>query len=403
MINAESSHVFSVFEISSFLKENIESNPYFSSILLKGEISNFSFSHGKHMYFSLKDEQALIKAVMFSYDNMKLNFLPKDGDEVIVRGDIKIYLKTGVYQIVVHQMEEVGTGKKLQALEALKRKLYLEGLFDENKKMKIKEIPSNIALVCAPKSAALKDLIFNINRRFPLVNIFIFPSLEQGEDAPKAMINAINKAFNFKEKIDTIIVARGGGSSEDLDAFNDEKLIRFVASRPIPLISAVGHEIDLSLLDLVSDVRVSTPTAAAEKAVPNKDDILLDLDQKHNLLTKNMQNHILSLHYRLSSYKNMDFFKAPESMYIKTLARLENTKNLFIKSMKYRLDKMKGALQNYLLRLEANHPNQVLKRGYAIVEGEEKLITSVKNVKIKDTLRITLKDGTLVSEVIRKE
>ena len=145
------------------------------------------------MYFSLKDEQALIKAVMFSYDNTKLNFLPKDGDEVIVQGDVRVYLKTGIYQIVVHQMEEVGAGKKLQALEALKRKLFIEGLFDESKKMKIKEIPSNIALICAPKSAALKDLIFNINRRYPLVDIYVFPSLVQGEDAPKSLIKALDK------------------------------------------------------------------------------------------------------------------------------------------------------------------------------------------------------------------
>ena len=403
MMKIEGKHIFSVFEISSFIKENIEANPYFSNVLLKGEISNFSFSHGKHMYFSLKDEQALIKAVMFSYDNTKLNFLPKDGDEVIVQGDVRVYLKTGIYQIVVHQMEEVGAGKKLQALEALKRKLFIEGLFDESKKMKIKEIPSNIALICAPKSAALKDLIFNINRRYPLVDIYVFPSLVQGEDAPKSLIKALDKAYHFLPQIDTIIVARGGGSSEDLDAFNDEALVRFAAKRNIPLISAVGHEIDLSLLDLVSDVRVSTPTAAAEKAVPDKEDILFDLDQKRNLLTKNIQNRILKLKYQISSYKNLDFFKAPESMYVKTLAKLDNVKTTIVNLMHYRLDKIKTALNNYRLRLEASHPKQVLKRGFAIVESKDSLITSVKNVKIKDTLRITLKDGTLISEVVRKE
>lgn len=397
-------HVFTVSEISNILKSAIEHTPLFRNITLKGEISNMSLrTNSPHLYFSLKDDDAIIRAVMFAFKQTNLHFTPKDGDEVIVKGSLSVYLKQGTYQIIVDEMEEAGRGDKLFALEELKKKLAAEGLFDEDKKRPIVAYPKNIGIISAPKSAALKDLLFNINRRYPIVSIYIFPSLVQGEAAPNALINALKLAYSFTPKLDTLIIARGGGSDEDLDAFNDENLIRTVAISPIPIISAVGHEIDTTLVDLASDLRVSTPTAAAEKATPNKDDILLNLDNCRNALTSDIRHYLSKLKLKVLEYETNNFFKSPSSKYHDSLLKVRTYEKEMINSFKYRLKRFDDMVKNFKVRLEISHPKQILKRGYALVSKEEKVITSVKNVRKNDRIRIQIADGRILTDVVEVE
>ena len=397
-------HVFTVSEISSILKSAIEHTPLFRNITLKGEISNMSLrTNSPHLYFSLKDDDAIIRAVMFAFKQTNLHFTPKDGDEVIVKGSLSVYLKQGTYQIIVDEMEEAGRGDKLFALEELKKKLAAEGLFDENKKRPIIAYPKNIGIISAPKSAALKDLLFNINRRYPIVNIYIFPSLVQGEAAPNALMNALKLAYSFIPKLDTLIVARGGGSDEDLDAFNDENLVRTVAMSPIPIISAVGHEIDTTLVDLASDLRVSTPTAAAEKATPNKDDILLNLDSCRNTLSSYIRHYLSKLKLIVLGYETNEFFKSPSSKYHDSLLKVQTYEREMINTFKYKLKRFGDMVNNFKVRLEVSHPKQILKRGYALVSKEEKVITSVKNVRKNDRIRIQIADGRILTNVVDVE
>ena len=389
-----------VSEINSLIKTFVRERFY--NLCIVGEVSTFRPSANGHWYFKLKDSTSQIDAVMFRSANALCGFVPSDGDKVEVRGSIDVYEARGTYQIIVQDMRKEGLGDILAQLQ--KRKEYYQSLgwFETEGKPVLPLYPRNIGVITAATGAAIKDILDTTGRRAGNVDVTVFPVLVQGPQAAPMIAAAIRQA-NDLALCDVLIVGRGGGSVEDLLPFSEDAVIRAIHDSGIPVISAVGHEIDLSLLDLVSDVRVSTPTAAAEKAVPDKEDILFDLDQKRNLLTKNIQNRILKLKYQISSYKNLDFFKAPESMYVKTLAKLDNVKTTIVNLMHYRLDKIKTTLNNYRLRLEASHPKQVLKRGFAIVESKDSLITSVKNVKMKDTLRITLKDGTLISEVVRKE
>ena len=256
--------VFTVSDINQYIKALISSDENLKYIYVKGEISNFKMASNGHFYFSLKDEKSLIGAMMFSNYVNRINFKPENGQEVVVFGSVDAYPGSGTYQIIVYQMEEIGAGQQLLELEKLKKKLLEEGLFDESRKRKINLYPNAIGVITAPNGAAIKDILFNIKRRYPIADIYVFYSAVQGENAPKELLKAFELAQTYP--LDTLLIGRGGGASEDLSAFNDEALVRAIANSKMPVIACIGHEIDSTLVDFVADKRASTPTAAAELA-----------------------------------------------------------------------------------------------------------------------------------------
>ena len=262
--------IYNVSLLNQYIKNLIEGDFKLANILVVGEICNLNKHYTGHYYFSIKDENSKISCMMFSFNVNRMKFDVKNGDEVLIKGYVSVYEKNGSYQLYVQQMEPYGKGKELLKLEELKKKLKEEGIFDLPK-LRIPIFPKNIALVTSKTGAAVQDIIHSIQSRYN-PQIFIFPCLVQGENAPESILGALEKAKEFD--IDTVILARGGGANEDLNAFNDESLVRYIATYPIPLITAIGHQIDSSLVDLVSTCACITPTEAGVKAVPNKVELL---------------------------------------------------------------------------------------------------------------------------------
>lgn len=367
--------IYSVQDINKYIKNVLTSDENLRFIYVKGEISNYKKAATGHIYFSLKDNESIINAVMFNNYASKLIFEPKTGDEVIVLASIDTYVPRGSYQLFIYEMNLKGQGSILEELEKLKKQLAKEGLFDEDRKRKINIYPSNIGIITAKNSAAIKDLTYNILRRYPVTNIYFFPSSVQGENAPKELLEAFKKSQEYP--LDTLIIGRGGGASEDLSAFNDEALVRAVATSKMPVIAAVGHEIDSTLLDYIADKRASTPTGAAELATVDQREII----QKMTFFMTDMQSTLLN------KVNDME----EDISYYKT--NLVNT-------LKNRLINYQTRLDGERKRIEALNPLKVLARGYSIVKNKSgHVITSIKEVNLSDTLYTTLKDGTLTSEV----
>ena len=367
--------VVTVSQVNEYIKRILSQDENLKYIMVKGEISNFKAGQNGHCYFSLKDKKSVISAVMFASYAKTLAFKPKDGDEVIAIASIGVYEARGSYQLYVERMEAVGLGKQLVELEELKKKLQAEGLFDESRKRKINIYPNTIGVISAPNSAALEDIIKNVKRRYPIANIYVFPSLVQGEDAPKSLLKAFNLAQTYP--LDTLIIGRGGGASEDLSAFNDETLVRAVSTSKMPVIAAVGHEIDYTLLDYVADKRVSTPTAAAEAATVDKREILLKLDNDYNDMENALKEKINDLKTLIIDYNE----------------ELESGIALMIRDLKIKVE-------NYNSRLDALNPTAILKRGYSITLKEDgTVVKSKSDVKQGDIIITKLGDGDIESEV----
>ncbi len=295
-----------VTEVNKYIKEVINDDLLLKKVYLKGEISNFKAHSRGHFYFTLKDENSRINAVMFSFNNRNMKFTPYDGMKVLVTGKIDVYEASGAYQIYVEEMLEDGIGALYVAFEQLKEKLAKEGLFDKSKKKKIRRIPKRIGIVTSPTGAAIKDILTTIKRRYPVCETILFPALVQGENAAGDIANKIKLANNLKDKLelDTLIVGRGGGSLEDLWPFNEEVVARAIYDSDIPVISAVGHEIDITISDYVADLRAPTPTAAAELAVPDINTIITYLDTA-STRSYNALNNIISVNYKkLDNIKN---------------------------------------------------------------------------------------------------
>jgi len=367
--------VFSVSDVNTFIKAILTSEERLKFIKIRGEISNFKAYPSGHFYFSLKDENSVINAVMFSNYVKTLTFVPKNGDEVIVIASIDAYVPRGSYNLMVFQMDAVGQGQQLIEFEKLKRKLASEGLFDESRKRKINIFPHAIGVITAPNGAAVKDIVTNIKRRYPIADIYVFPSLVQGEQAPKELFNAFNKSQEYD--LDTLIIGRGGGASEDLSAFNDETLVRAIATSKMPVISAVGHEIDSTLVDFVADKRASTPTGAAELATVDRREI----EKEFSYAQMTMEQ---------SLYKNIESKK-------ETLSSLKEELDEIIKE---RFEDLYNIINNYKNQLAILNPRNILKRGYTISTDENgRVITSFKEVKQNDKIITTTNDGQIISVV----
>lgn len=410
-----------VTQLTKYIKYKIDTDRNLQEVFLKGEISNFKAHTRGHYYFTIKDENSRINAIMFASQTKKIKFVPTDGMKVLITGKISVYETNGGYQIYVSDMLEDGVGNLYIAYEQLKQKLEKEGLFDPTKKKKIPKIPKRVGVITAPTGAAIRDILSTIKRRFPLTEVILLPSLVQGAEAAPSIIKQIKNAENFN--LDTLIIGRGGGSIEDMWCFNDEEVAYSIYHCSIPIISAVGHEIDFTIADFVSDLRAPTPTGAAELSVPNKLDVIHYIEQLNIRCKKIMKNKIDFLNQKLIEMKNKYILKNPLSIYeVKEqqfdylLEKLKhNMTELYHQKEKQYLNMMSSylfkeptRLMDYkknqyiqtLSKLEALSPLSTIKRGYSVIKKEDTIITSVKSLKPKDQIQIDLSDGAIDAQVI---
>ena len=410
-----------VTQLTKYIKYKIDNDPHLNEVFLKGEISNFKAHSRGHFYFTLKDEEARINAIMFSSSTKNIKFTPQDGMKVLVTGKISVFEANGGYQIYVNDMLEDGVGNLYIAYEQLKKKLEQEGLFDQRYKKPIPKIPRRVGVVTAATGAAIKDIISTIKRRWPLVEILLFPSLVQGENAAPDIVKQIKRSEDYD--IDTLIVGRGGGSIEDLWPFNEEIVARAIFECKIPVISAVGHEIDFTIADFVADLRAPTPTAAAELAVPAIPDIKNYINQLQIRLTKTMQNkidynkkHLTEITSRYIFTNPISIYQTKEMLFDSLLDRLKyattslvskkekkyiELKNSYIFKTPYQLiDKKANKYLQLVSKLETLSPLETIKRGYTMTKKDDKVITSKKDLKKKDKIEITFQDGNIEAEVL---
>ena len=396
----QTTKVLTVSQLNYYVKSVLDSDPRLNYVFLTGEISNLTDHYRSgHIYLSLKDNKSLVRCVMFAGNARNLMFKPAEGMKVICRGRVTLYEATGQYQYYIEDMQPDGVGALYQAYEQLKAKLSAEGLFDEKYKKLIPHFPSTIGVITSPTGAAVQDIRNILTRRYPSVNITLCPVLVQGENAVPQLINAVEK-LNEYNLCDTIIIGRGGGSIEDLWAFNDENLARAIFKSKIPVISAVGHETDFTICDFVSDLRAPTPSAAAELAVPDKQELLQYYDSQKQYLSTLIDS-------RISDYKNSLSQSASTLSSLSPQNKLRNIESeLAINT--HRLTSLSNQIfenkkqEIFLLasRLESLNPVSILKRGYSVVTKDDKTVTSVKDVKDGDTLAIDVTDGRIISRVI---
>ncbi len=390
--------IYSVSNINQYIQYIIQNNASLQNILVQGEISGLRKDFKGHYYFSIKDDRCSLSCKMWSSTASRLNFIPKDGDEVLIKGSVDVYDVRGTYSLTAYYMEPYGLGKELLKLQELKKKLEQEGLFSLPKK-KIPAFPKSIGVVTASSGAAVHDLITTIQKRYNS-QIYVFPCLVQGKDAPKSIIKALERTKDYP--LDVIIVGRGGGSNEDLFCFNDEELVRYVASLNVPIISAVGHQIDSTLIDLVSDASCITPTDAGVKATPNKYDLIDELDSYQIQLTSlinriidNYKNRLLNINASKGLISPFDKYQLKVKELNSIQLRLNGRMNEIISDYDKSYHNLNG-------RLKALNPYLILNKGYSLINVGEEIISSVDQIKENDDMIITLKDGKVISKVISK-
>jgi len=389
--------IYSVDEVTTHIKSLIEGSDVLRDIWVSGEISNFSHSSRGHMYFSLKDEDSVIDCAMFERANQYLEFLPKDGMKVIVKGYVDVYKPRGSYQIIVKEIQLKGKGELYLRFLQLKRKLKKEGLFEEEYKKPIPKYPKTIGIVTSPQGSVIRDIIRVIKRRYPYVKLLIFPSLVQGNEAKRSIVNGIT-ALNQSD-IDVIIVARGGGSLEDLWAFNEEIVARAVYDSKIPIISAIGHETDFTIIDLVADKRAPTPSAAAELVVPSRIEIFSNLDNLKNKLHKCMSNIVENYRQQIRYILDKPIFKKPFSL-IEERKQFLDERGIQLKQKIFnKIEILKTELKVFDGKINALSPFSILNRGYSITTKNDKIVLSIKNIKRGDVIHTIVGDGKIKSKV----
>lgn len=406
--------------LTKYLKYKFDSDGNLRKVFLKGEISNFKPHTTGHFYFSIKDENSKINAIMFSTHTKKLNFMPSEGMKVLVTGFVSVYEATGNYQIYVDDIIEDGIGNLYVAFEKLKAKLEKEGLFDNKYKKEIPKIPERVGIVTASTGAAIKDIISTIRRRYPICETYLFPCLVQGEMAASDIVKKINQANKYD--LDVLIVGRGGGSFEDLNSFNDEEVARAIFKCQIPVISAVGHEIDFTIADFVADMRAPTPTGAAEIAVPNINDLNKIIHQYNIRLNEGINKKINYLKLYMESLKSSFVIKNPMLMYNNKKQQLDLIHERLNKGIinkvnknKEKIEYLKSSyilnnpdilyknhvikLENLIEKLEIINPLGVLKRGYTLTYKNDKLVKNVDDVKVNDVIDIKFSNGNIKAVV----
>lgn len=382
-----------VSELTDLIKEILESS--FPDLTIEGEISNYRPSSTGHVYFTLKDDKASISAVMFKTRSKNLTFNPQDGMKVKVTGSLSVYAQRGSYQIVVNSMEELGTGSILQLLEERKKRLAMEGLFDSEIKKSLPFFPKTIGVVTSPTGAALRDILQIVRRRNPLVSVVILPCVVQGTDAGITIAQQIKVANEFN-LADVLIVGRGGGSLEDLLPFSEEVVVRAVAASEIPVISAVGHEIDWALSDFASDVRAPTPSAAAELAVPLLSEVEKTIERTKDELIRSIYNKLDNYKLLVKNFSSENLELRFRSIEQPLLQRFEDAKESLVLSMNDLINQRKQQLKFAINTLEQISPKSILERGFSLVFNEEgKLLKDVNQAQIGDKITINLAKGKI--------
>lgn len=388
-----------VTDLNKYIKDKIDNDENLNSVLVKGEISNFKNHYTGHLYFTLKDENSLIKCIMFKSSAVNLKFMPKDGMKVIIYGTVSVFERDGVYQIYCKMMQEDGMGSLHIAFEELKSKLGEEGLFSEEHKKKIPVMPKCIGVLTSNTGSVIRDIINVSTRRNPNVYIKLLPVPVQGEGAAVKIAEAI-KIMNEKKLADVIIVARGGGSLEDLWPFNEEIVARAIYESELPIISAVGHETDFTIADFVADLRAPTPSAAAELAVPNISDVLLKLKSYNNRYRLALKKKVDFMKLSYEKCMNRRAFREPlQTINERYILLDKNVKSIQNEIMSIYKDKKSKAI-NTIEKLDALSPLKTLTRGYSITEMNGKVIKSVKELKENDEINIRFKDGVTKAKIV---
>ena len=434
----------SVSALTKYIKRKFDADPHLQNVYIRGEISNFKQHTSGHMYFTLKDDKARLLAVMFAAQTRGMKFVPENGMKVLIRGDVTVYEASGQYQMYVKHMAPDGIGDLYLAYEQLKKKLEEKGLFSEFHKKTIPPYPKTVGVITSPTGAALRDILTTIKRRYPIAKVIIYPALVQGVNAAKSISLAISLA-NERKEADVLIVGRGGGSIEELWAFNEEIVAESIYDSDLPIISAVGHETDFTIADFVADLRAPTPTGAAEMAVPHINEVLERLMNRKNRLTRSIQEQINYQINRLARLEKSYAFRYPHKMYEQKLEQLDRaTERLQRNSQRYFLTK-KETLEQLDAVLKRLHPEQtiqmskealkikqknlnramtaiykqkaqefvhltatlsavsplkIMERGYGLIFGkDEVLIKSTKHVSKGDSISVSIKDGTLECEI----
>lgn len=395
--------IFTVGQINRYIRNLLENDFILSSLLVKGEISNFKAHSSGHLYFTLKDASGALSCVMFRQDAAGLPFEPENGMQVVVYGHISLYEKTGQYQLYAEFMEPLGIGALQVAFEQLKEKLAAEGLFDGDFKREIPKNPSCIAVITSPTGAAVRDILQIVKRRDPNVKVAIFPTLVQGEQAAADIVRSL-KLVNEWGKADVIILGRGGGSMEDLWCFNDENVARAVFASEIPVISAVGHETDFTITDFVADMRVPTPSAAAELATTPLAERREAFHRLELRLERDVSALLTSCCRRLDLLKSRPVMERPLERIYRTMMDVEETQQRLDKEMTNRLMQRAERWQYLTNRLEAASPLAVMSRGYVMaVTSSGNLLTSAKQAEVGDRVTLHLQDGKIETNIQEKE
>ena len=396
---AEERQVFTVTALNEYIKMKLETDEALMRVFIRGEISNFTNHKSGHFYFTVKDETSRIAAVMFRSSASKLAFIPENGMKVIVGGRVSAYVRDGQYQIYVDTLEPDGVGALYIAYEQLKAKLGAEGLFDEAKKKPLPRYPMRIGVITSPTGAAIRDIINILGRRFPIAEVVLYPSLVQGESAAPQWIEGL-RYFNEKKNVNVIIIGRGGGSLEDLWAFNSEALVREVAASELPVISAVGHEIDFTLCDFAADRRAPTPSAAAELAVPER----YELKRKLGNVTARLEllegKKLELLRSTLERMKKSRALTDPRNFIDDKRMALGIAEDKLYNRITFLLERKKSALAGKTAKLDAMNPLSVLSRGYgAAFASDGTVIRSAAQVEKGSDISLMLSDGTVRATV----
>lgn len=439
----EEQQYLTVSALTKYIKRKFDADPHLQTVYVRGEISNFKLHTSGHMYFTLKDSKSRILAVMFAMNAKGMKFVPENGMKVLIQGDVSVYEASGQYQIYVKHMSPDGIGDLYLAYEQLKQKLAENGMFSDAHKKALPSFPKVVGVITSPTGAVLRDIRTTIARRFPIAKIIIYPALVQGEQAPKSISMAIATA-NSRKEADVLIVGRGGGSIEELWAFNEEMVAQSIYDSDIPIISAVGHETDYTIADFVADLRAPTPTAAAELAVPHIHELMGRISDRKARLNRAIQERLQFEKSRITRLEKSYAFRYPQKTYEQKVEQLDkaierlkkNSYRLFLKKeesfvllqkallknhpeaimqmSKQGLDQqqkalkrameliMKDKFQSFMhlnTKLDAVSPLKIMDKGYGLIFSEEKLIKSRKQVEIGDSISVAIKDGTLECEI----
>lgn len=388
-------------ELNKYIKNKIDNDEYLNNVYVKGEISNFKLHYSGHMYFTLKDESSLIKCVMFKSYTPHLQFMPKDGMKVVILGTVSVFERDGQYQVYCKAMKQEGIGNLYEEYQKLKAKLEKEGLFDNSHKKNIPMFPKTIGVLTSSTGAVIRDIINVSTRRNPNVHIRLLPVPVQGQGAAEKIAEGIRK-MNEEKLADVLIIGRGGGSLEDLWPFNEEIVARAIYDSDLPIISAVGHETDFTIADFVADLRAPTPSAAAELAVPNIEDVEYTIKTYQNRYRVALKRRVELMKLRYEKCMTRRVFKEPLQKINERAITLDILVKSIQNSIQNKLHKSKTSAVEIITKLDALSPLKTLARGYNIAEKNGKIITKKQDVNLGDEITLRFIDGNVVTKVIDK-